>query len=138
MSLVRNIRRRGVGEYPGYYCFDANRPSWVPYWFDTPTESACKWNPGTIIGNIAACSTGASSCSPPTAAQQNPALSGPGIVGSSAGPGVSNNPSCPAFQSYDFTSAQCVFDPTSGSFMVAVAGGLGLLVIALLMSGGRR
>lgn len=135
MSLVR---RRGVGEYPGYYCYDPNRPSWLPYWLDDLTESSCKWNPGTVVGNIAACASGASSCNPPTAAQQNPALGGPGVVGQSAGPGVSNNPSCPMFQSYNFTDAQCEFDATSGTFMVAVAGVLGLLVVAVAMGGRRR
>ncbi len=32
-----------LGAYPGDAHFDPNRPAWLPYWFDTPTESAMKW-----------------------------------------------------------------------------------------------
>jgi hypothetical protein len=43
----------GVGEYPGFYCYDATRPSWLPFWLDTFGESACKLK--AAPGNIAAC-----------------------------------------------------------------------------------
>lgn len=32
-----------LGAYPGDAHFDPNRPSWLPYWMDTPTESAMKY-----------------------------------------------------------------------------------------------
>ena len=38
------IRRAStLGAYPGQPYYDPARPSWVPYWVDTPTESALKW-----------------------------------------------------------------------------------------------
>lgn len=33
----------GLSAYPTDSYYDPNRPRWVPYWFDTPTESAMKW-----------------------------------------------------------------------------------------------
>lgn len=30
----------GLGAHPGDTYYDVNRPSWLPYWIDTPTESA--------------------------------------------------------------------------------------------------
>ena len=33
----------GLGAYPTDSYYDPNRPSWVPYWLDTPTESAMKY-----------------------------------------------------------------------------------------------
>jgi hypothetical protein len=41
---------RGVGMYPDETCFDTARPSWLPYWFDDFTETACSWNEG-LFGN---------------------------------------------------------------------------------------
>jgi hypothetical protein len=32
-----------LGAWPGQYFYDPNRPSWLPYWIDTPTESAVKY-----------------------------------------------------------------------------------------------
>ena len=118
------LMRRGLREYPGYYCYDANRPSWLPYWFDSVAESACKWNPTTIAGNIAACTAGSPTCQNPSVSQQNPELSGPGIA--PAG-GPSNTPSCGTFQSFDFNAGSCVFDAGSPRFLLmvgAVAGAL--------------
>ena len=34
---------RGVGAYPDDPYYDPGRPSWLPYWLDTPTESALKF-----------------------------------------------------------------------------------------------
>ena len=48
--------RRGVGTYPDETCFDAQRPSWLPYWLDDFTESGCKANEllfGNPTGNTA-------------------------------------------------------------------------------------
>lgn len=55
MSLTRVLTRPrvGMGEHPGFYCYDANRPSWLPYWWDTWGESVCKLK--AVPGNIAAC-----------------------------------------------------------------------------------
>lgn len=70
---------RGLAEYPGYYCYDANRPSWLPYWLDDFTEESCKLSPSTIAGNIVACTTGSPTCGTPPA--PNPDVSGPGAGG---------------------------------------------------------
>ena len=32
-----------LGAYPSDSYYDPNRPAWLPYWVDTPTESALKW-----------------------------------------------------------------------------------------------
>ncbi len=72
--------RTGMGEYPGYYCYDAQRPSWLPYWLDDFTESGCKASPSTIIGNVTSCLNPLSAdCSTPT--NPNPLISGPGAGG---------------------------------------------------------
>jgi len=34
---------RALGAYPSDSYFDPYRPSWVPFWIDTPTESAMKY-----------------------------------------------------------------------------------------------
>lgn len=128
------ILRRGIGEYPGYYCYDANRPAWLPYWIDDLTESACKWNPQTIAGNITACVGGSPTCQNPSVAQQNPALSGPGVAPAGS---PSNTPTCPTFQTFDPASSACVFDITSPSFLFLMAGSLGA-VLLLLAVGGHR
>jgi len=67
-----------LAEYPGYYCYDANRPSWVPYWWDTWTESTCKLK--AVPGNIASCLNPLSTqCEEPI--NTDPTVSGGGIVG---------------------------------------------------------
>ena len=38
----------GFGAYPGTPCYDPNRPSWLPYWFDDFTESDCKYPSGLL------------------------------------------------------------------------------------------
>lgn len=124
---------RGMGEYPGYYCYDAERPSWLPYWLDSVTESLCKWNPKTIGGNIYACATGDPTCGTPTPEQQNPALSGPGV----APPGTpSNTPTCGRFSSFDPTTGACSFNPTSPTFLILA--GLGVFALSVLGGGGPR
>ncbi len=32
-----------LGAYPSDAYFDPARPAWLPYWIDTPAESALKW-----------------------------------------------------------------------------------------------
>lgn len=34
---------RGLGAYQSDSYYDPDRPSWLPNWIDTPTESAMKW-----------------------------------------------------------------------------------------------
>ena len=43
----------GLGAYPEDPYFDPNRPSWLPYFFDTPTESASKWKTESTLGQMA-------------------------------------------------------------------------------------
>lgn len=133
--------RRGLGEYPGYYCYDNNRPSWLPYWIDDLTESECKYSPSTIAGNIKACVTGDPSCGAPTPQQANPALPGPGVTGpgyTALPPGTQTNvPVCTGGQVLDPDSNTCIDQAgLSTSTMVALGlvGGVALLV---LMGGGR-
>jgi hypothetical protein len=74
------VALRGLGEYPGYYCYDANRPSWLPYWVDSFTEEQCNLSPSNIAGSIASCLNPLSAdCSTP--ANPNPLISGPGVGG---------------------------------------------------------
>jgi hypothetical protein len=74
------VALRGLGEYPGYYCYDANRPSWVPYWIDTFTEEQCNLTPRNMVAGIASCINPLSAdCSVP--ANPNPLISGPGVGG---------------------------------------------------------
>jgi hypothetical protein len=130
------LRNPGLGEYPGYYCYDANRPSWLPYWLDSITESTCKYSPSTIAGNIKACATGDASCNPPTAAQANPELSGPGV----ATPGtVVNVPTCTGAYELDLASNTCKLNFASTPMLLAIGGaGLGLLTLVLATGGRRR
>ena len=32
---------QGLGAYPGFKCYDAQRLSWWPYWINTPNEAQC-------------------------------------------------------------------------------------------------
>jgi hypothetical protein len=38
-----------LGASPGTICFDENRASWLPYWFDNVTESNCITNQMAIM-----------------------------------------------------------------------------------------
>lgn len=74
------VALRGIGEYPGYYCYDATRPSWLPYWIDDFSEEQCNLNPSNIVSSIASCINPLSAdCSTPT--NPNPLVSGPGTGG---------------------------------------------------------
>lgn len=51
-----NALSMGLGMYPDETCFDVNRPSMLPYFFDDLTESQCKINlltSGNTTGNTA-------------------------------------------------------------------------------------
>lgn len=54
--MYRVRSRSGLSAYPGQCFFDANRPSWLPFWIDTPTESnakvACFYGAIPIVGGI--------------------------------------------------------------------------------------
>jgi hypothetical protein len=41
-TLAAN-RAKGLAAYPGDSYYDPNRPGWLPYWIDTPTESEAKY-----------------------------------------------------------------------------------------------
>jgi hypothetical protein len=124
--------RRGLAEYPGYYCYDADRPSWLPYWLDDFTESACKWSPSTIAGNIKACVAGDPSCGTPTPEQANPNLSGAGVA--PAGAPV-NVPQCTGLYTLDVASNTCKIDLAGNPLFLY---GLGaLIVVGLFFRGGR-
>jgi hypothetical protein len=127
-------KSRGVGEYPGYYCYDADRPSWLPYWLDSVTESACKWSPKTIAGNIYACATGDPTCGTPTEAQKNPELSGPGVAPADTPDSKLNTPRCGQFTSFNPQSAECEFNFTSPTFLILA--GLGMFAVSVIMGGG--
>jgi hypothetical protein len=58
----------GLGEYPGYVCYDANRPSWLPYWLDDLSESTCKLQ--QVPANITACINPFSTTCAPTNVDQ--------------------------------------------------------------------
>lgn len=121
--------RVGLGEEPGYYCYDPKRPSWLPYWIDSISESLCKWNPATIAGNIAHCVAGSPDCGVPSAAQRNPNLAGPYFAPADAGPDASNNPNCTGFQTYNFETGKCEFDPSRPSFLALVLGGVAVFAM---------
>jgi len=56
----RSILRRfplGVGVYPNDPCYDPTRPSWLPYWLDTPSESGCKWGMYPSVQTLAPVAT---------------------------------------------------------------------------------
>jgi hypothetical protein len=54
------MRFKGMGLYPdqlnpqGVACYDPNRPSWLPDWIDTSTESACYYASPTLAGQTGA------------------------------------------------------------------------------------
>lgn len=76
---VQKERVSGLAEYPGYYCYDANRPSWLPYWVPDLTELSCETSLSTIAGNLTACLSSSPTCGVPP--NPNPAVSGPGAGG---------------------------------------------------------
>jgi len=127
------VSSNGIGklaEYPGYYCYDKDRPSWLPYWLDDFTESACKWNPQTIAGNIYACATGDPTCGPPSKAAQNPNVSGPGVAPAGE---PTNVPRCGSFETYNPSSNQCEFSFTKPETLIVA--GFSVLLISAMRKG---
>jgi hypothetical protein len=127
-----HVRNKGMGEYPGYYCYDAARPSWLPYWIDDFTESTCKYTPSTIAGNIKACVTGDPSCGTPTAAQADPTLPGAGTVPAGTPSNEVNVPQCTGLYSLDVASNTCTLNLMSPSLLI----GAGVLLFAMVAMGG--
>ncbi len=56
MYIVRSRTRRGLAAYPTDPYYDPSRPSWLPYWIDTPTESEAK---AAYYANVAGINVGA-------------------------------------------------------------------------------
>lgn len=124
---------KGLGEYPGYYCYDAARPSWLPYWLDDLTESTCKWSPKTIAGNIKACVTGDPSCGTPTPEQADPSLPGEGTVPEGNPDNVRLNvPHCSGVKVLNPDTNKCEVDFLSTPVMLGAAA----FVLALVAVGG--
>lgn len=48
-----------MGAYPDQEWYDPNRPSWLPYFFDTPTESALKYGTDSFSGQVVGAATAA-------------------------------------------------------------------------------
>lgn len=48
--MVLNLS--SLGAYPDQTYYDPNRPSWLPYFIDTPTESASKYGTTNVIGQM--------------------------------------------------------------------------------------
>lgn len=42
-------RSRGMSAYPTDSYYDPDRPSWLPYWIDDPTESLAKYNASNLL-----------------------------------------------------------------------------------------
>ncbi len=138
MEVALRQRPAGMGEYPGYYCYDAARPSWLPYWLDDTTESACKYSISTIVGNVASCVTGSPNCGAPP--NPNPAVSGPGAGGPPLAAGNSTASSDPiATPSIPTEIGQAIGTVIGGASAGAASGlsaGLGDMMIPLLLVGG--
>ena len=112
----------GLGEYPGYRCYDANRPSWLPYWIDTFSESNCKYKPTEIAGNVWACATGDPTCATPPPGQ-DPTKSGAGID-------PSLYPRCNQFQTLNPDTGQCEVNVTSPGLLIVAAVALFVVLMA--------
>lgn len=126
--------KRGMGEYPGYYCYDSARPSWLPYWLDDLTESACKYRPSTIAGNIKACVTGDPSCGTPTPEQANPDLPGAGTVPAGTPSNEVNVPQCTGLYQLDVASNTCQLAILSNTPLLFGIGAL--LIFGMFAFGG--
>lgn len=100
----------GLGAYPDQSYYDPNRPSWLPYWIDTPTESAAKY--GQLTSMVI---------------QGNPTPA----AGGNTVPLTPPTQSCSFFQSWDDSQQACVTD-LSWPIALAAAG-----VVALIFLRGR-
>jgi hypothetical protein len=127
---------RGIGSYPNEPCYDPNRASWLPYWIPNGNETACN---AAVAADAASCllfpwtATCASGASKVGGAVLQVAGSAISDIGTAANPapgsGAAPTPKCVGFQSYDATSGQCVFDPSSFSFIVLAVGIVGILFL---------
>ena len=114
---------RGFGLYPTNSdgspnpCFDASRPSWLPYWIDDLTESACYYGTGSLPGQVAGA---AAQMATPIGATVGGAVAG--TVGGAA-EGVASSISSP-------TGAM--------NWPLIAAAALGLILFIPMLPGGRR
>jgi hypothetical protein len=79
MPIVRRGSKfRGLGIYPGNPCYDPTRPTWVPYWWDTPSESGCKFGVYPTVSTLGPVAAPVVNPSPgaPTAGQLQSELAG--------------------------------------------------------------
>jgi hypothetical protein len=127
---------QGLGEYPGYYCYDANRPSWLPYWIDDFAEEECNLSPSNIASSIASCLNPLSAdCSTPT--NPNPLVSGPGTGGPALAAGNSTAGVDPIVsQDIGTNIGQAVGSTITGAASGLVTGAASALTLPLLILGG--
>jgi hypothetical protein len=144
---------RGLGIGPTDPCYDPNRPTWLPTWISTPSESACLWGayPGvTTLAPVATPPAQAAPAAPQTQPQMTvagawtPEMSEAATTAQSQAQAQQFFTQLAASPNYGATPTQC--DPSAQSWidpstwcanrwMVVGLVGLGLGV--LLMRGGR-
>jgi hypothetical protein len=130
------VALRGLGEYPGYYCYDANRPSWLPYWIDSFTEEQCNLSPSNIAGSIASCLNPLSAdCSTPQ--NPNPLISGPGVGGPPLAAGNSTASVAPIVtQDIGTNIGQAIGSTVTGVVGGVATGAASALTLPLVLIGG--
>lgn len=128
-------RTAGMGAYPGDSYFDPGRPSWLPFWIDTPTESALKY--GLYPGVTQAQVTGAAYPAPPAPAP--PAAPGSADQVWTPDLAIAQADAITKQQNLDFFSnlAPTLAPSNSGigAMWLYVAIGVGVLALVLLMRG---
>lgn len=75
----------GIGMYPTDPCYDQDRPSWLPYWIDDSTESACYYGTDSLLGQMGGVVGGAAGTVASGAASAITSGIATGIGNSSAG-----------------------------------------------------
>lgn len=65
-----------LGAYPTDSYYDPERPAWLPYWLDTPTESALKWGAYPGVDSVQKLPPSPPPIAPPGAPQTSAELRG--------------------------------------------------------------
>jgi hypothetical protein len=125
--MTVGLRGVGIGSYPGEPCYDPNRAGWLPYWIPNGNETSCN---AAVAADAASCllfpwtETCASGAAKVGGAVLQVAGGALTAAGTAANPGsnTQTSPKCIGFQTYNPTSGQCEFDPSSLSFMVLAIG----------------
>jgi hypothetical protein len=126
---------RGLASYPNEPCYDPNRASWLPYWIPNGNESACN---AAVAADAASClvfpwtqscASGAAKVGGAVLQVAGSAISDLGTAANPAPGGGTPTPKCVGFQSYDAASGQCVFDPSTPSFMITLIAIVGILFL---------